>query len=188
MKHWLSLSVVAAAALALSAGTALAAGPVCSAEYERVAGGYEWRGTILADDGKLYDFEIASITEAGAIAAIAAGERGARGAYEALLMAAVERATVVTPEAIGELQALIAGAATADMTIVDGTTGGGTWSILCFTAPDAATPHSDPVLIERRGDRTGVNAAADELRTALIAIDPAFALGPAATGSKPGPR
>lgn len=185
MKQWLSLPAFAGAALLLSAGTAFAAGPVCSAEFERFAGSYEWRGTILADDGRLYDFTIASMTEAGVIAAIASTERGARGAYEALLDMAKERATVAAPDEIAALHSPIAGAYDADFTVVEGATANGTWSILCFTAPDGPVAHTDPVLVERRGDRIGINAAADELRAMLVALDPVFAIETAAAAPAP---
>jgi hypothetical protein len=181
MKHWLRVSAAAGSAIAWSVPMAFAAEPVCSAEYERVgAGGYEWHGTILTDDGKLHDFAISGIEQAATIAAIATGERGATGAYEALLAIATERASVARPEAIAGLQAMIVAAYDADITIVDGAAGAGTWSILCFAPLDPAVPLADPVLIERRGDRRGVNPAADGLRAALVALDPAFGIEAAA--------
>lgn len=173
MKHRVSLPALAGAAFALSAGTALGAGPVCSVEYERVGiGEYEWRGTILADDGRLYEFAINSIAQAGTIATFAAGEGGARGAYEQLIRLASDGGAVATAEAVADLQAMVARAYDTDVTVTADTTGAGTWSILCFPAD----PLTDPVLIERRGDSTGLNPAADDLRAALVALDPAFAL------------
>jgi hypothetical protein len=185
MKHRVSLPAIAGAAFALSAGTALAAGPVCSAEYERVGvGEYEWRGTILADDGRIYEFAINSIAQAGTIATFAAGEGGARGAYEQLIRLASESGTIATAEAIAALQAMVALAYDADVTVTTGPVGGGTWSILCFPAG----PVTDPVLIERRGDSIGLNPAADDLRAALVALDPAFALETAPTEPAAKPR
>ena len=188
MQHRVRLLAIVGVAFALPAGTALAAGPVCSAEYERVAGGYEWRGTILADDGRIYEFEIDSIGQAGTIATFANGERGARDAYEALILLGTERATIATAAVIASLQTMVALANDADVTVTYAATDAGTWSILCFAAPDPADPLADPVLVERRGDSIGVNPAADALRAALVALHPAFAIEAAAAAPSPKPR
>lgn len=170
--------------LAAVAAPAFAASAVCSSEFEDYSAGYAWRGTILADDGKLYDFEVASFNQASTIAAIAAGAGGARGAYNMLILIGIERGTVTTPSQLATITAHATTADAADVTVMPGE-GTGTWSILCF--PTAGSEVSgDPVLVERRGGSLAVNPAADELRALLQGLDPVFDIAAqAAAGATP---